>query len=96
MPVCRYLNYGEEEWKTTAKKSLDHIETYSEDVRKNFEATLEWLHEHACSRSYGLGEHVFYCGLFDTKLVILDVNSIYEFDFDVIYILLYLYLFEIN
>ncbi|XP_052794982.1 leucine--tRNA ligase, cytoplasmic-like [Mya arenaria] len=53
-----YLNYGEEEWKTAARKSLDHIETYTDDVRKNFEATLEWLHEHACSRSYGLGTKI--------------------------------------
>ena len=51
----RYLNYGEEEWKATAKKALQNIETYSDDVKKNFEATLDWLHEHACSRSYGLG-----------------------------------------
>jgi len=34
------------------------METYSDDVRKNFEATLDWLHEHACSRSYGLGEWI--------------------------------------
>lgn len=52
---CRYLNYGEEEWKKTAKELLNSMETYSEDVRKNFEATLDWLHEYACSRSYGLG-----------------------------------------
>ena len=53
------MNYGEEEWKQKTKKALEATETYSEDVRKNFEATLEWLHEHACSRSYGLGECAF-------------------------------------
>ena len=57
--LLRYLNYGEEEWKQKTKKALEATETYSEDVRKNFEATLEWLHEHACSRSYGLGEYLF-------------------------------------
>ena len=31
---------------------------YSEETRKNFVATLEWLHEHACSRSYGLGKNI--------------------------------------
>ncbi|XP_074651829.1 leucine--tRNA ligase, cytoplasmic-like isoform X2 [Tubulanus polymorphus] len=50
-----YLNYGDKDWKNTVKESLTHVETYSEEVRKNFEATLDWLHEHACSRSYGLG-----------------------------------------
>ena len=39
------------------KKALEATETYAEDVKKNFHATLDWLHEHACSRSYGLGEY---------------------------------------
>lgn len=52
---CRYLEYGEEKWKQGATKCLNSIETFSDDVRKNFHATLDWLHEHACSRSYGLG-----------------------------------------
>uniref|UniRef100_A0A0K0F9Q7 leucine--tRNA ligase n=1 Tax=Strongyloides venezuelensis TaxID=75913 RepID=A0A0K0F9Q7_STRVS len=50
-----YLNYGDEEWKSMAKKCLAQLETYSDDVRKNFERTIDWLHEYACSRSYGLG-----------------------------------------
>ena len=29
---------------------------YSDEVRNNFHVTLDWLHEHACSRSYGLGK----------------------------------------
>lgn len=53
-----YLNYGDPDWKATAKEALTHIETYADDVRKNFEATLDWLHEHACSRSYGLGTRI--------------------------------------
>ncbi|KAL4230623.1 Leucine--tRNA ligase [Mactra antiquata] len=54
-----YLNYGEEEWKATAKKFVaEKLETYSDDVKKNFQATLDWLHEHACSRSYGLGTKI--------------------------------------
>lgn len=31
---------------------------YSSDVRHLFELTLDWLHEHACSRSYGLGTRI--------------------------------------
>uniref|UniRef100_A0A0K0EDH3 leucine--tRNA ligase n=1 Tax=Strongyloides stercoralis TaxID=6248 RepID=A0A0K0EDH3_STRER len=50
-----YLNYGDPEWKNMAKKCLNQLETYSDDVRKNFERTIDWLHEYACSRSYGLG-----------------------------------------
>uniref|UniRef100_A0A915I6H1 leucine--tRNA ligase n=1 Tax=Romanomermis culicivorax TaxID=13658 RepID=A0A915I6H1_ROMCU len=53
-----YLNYGDPEWKQDATNALVHIETFSEDVRNNFLATLDWLHEHACSRSYGLGSKI--------------------------------------
>ena len=28
---------------------------YGIETRRSFEYTLDWLHEHACSRSYGLG-----------------------------------------
>ena len=30
---------------------------YGIETRRSFEYTLDWLHEHACSRSYGLGMH---------------------------------------
>ncbi|CAG0889606.1 unnamed protein product [Cyprideis torosa] len=50
-----FLDYGELNWKNEARKALEHMETYSEEVRKNFLATLDWLQEHACSRTYGLG-----------------------------------------
>ncbi|RCN27815.1 hypothetical protein ANCCAN_26447 [Ancylostoma caninum] len=49
------LNYGEPEWKAEAKKALAQLNTYSDQVRRNFDATIDWLHEHVCSRSYGLG-----------------------------------------
>ena len=50
------------------KKALEATETYAEDVKKNFHATLDWLHEHACSRSYGLGE--YYMGRVAEKPVV--------------------------
>lgn len=50
-----YLNYGETEWRAQATRCLDSMELYHDEVRKNFEASLEWLHEYACSRTYGLG-----------------------------------------
>ncbi|XP_063236573.1 leucine--tRNA ligase, cytoplasmic [Bacillus rossius redtenbacheri] len=50
-----YLTYGEESWKAQALAALDSINTFHEEVRRNFKVTLDWLHEHACSRTYGLG-----------------------------------------
>ncbi|XP_050318861.1 leucine--tRNA ligase, cytoplasmic [Bactrocera neohumeralis] len=50
-----YLNYGEPEWQAQAKKNLSKMEVYHEEARNNFEACLNWLHEYACSRTYGLG-----------------------------------------
>lgn len=50
-----YLDYGEEKWKKQAEKCLDQINTYHDEVKKNFQACLNWLHEYACSRTYGLG-----------------------------------------
>lgn len=50
-----YLNYGEETWRKEATKNLDNMELYHDEVRKNFEHCLDWLHEYACSRTYGLG-----------------------------------------
>lgn len=50
-----YLNYGEENWRKEATKNLNNMELYHDEVRKNFENCLDWLHEYACSRTYGLG-----------------------------------------
>ncbi|XP_060837140.1 leucine--tRNA ligase, cytoplasmic [Rhopalosiphum padi] len=50
-----YLDYGESEWKAAAELALKNLNTYHEEVRKNFTSCLNWLHEYACSRTYGLG-----------------------------------------
>ncbi|XP_015605732.1 leucine--tRNA ligase, cytoplasmic [Cephus cinctus] len=50
-----YLDYGEEKWKKQAEEALASLETFHDEVRKNFMACLDWLHEYACSRTYGLG-----------------------------------------
>ncbi|XP_037364908.1 leucine--tRNA ligase, cytoplasmic isoform X1 [Talpa occidentalis] len=50
-----YLDYGEENWRTQTFQCLKDLETFCEETRRNFEATLGWLQEHACSRTYGLG-----------------------------------------
>lgn len=50
-----YLDYGNPAWKQQARDLLSNINTLPEETRKNFEAVLDWLHEYACSRQYGLG-----------------------------------------
>ncbi|XP_012279692.1 leucine--tRNA ligase, cytoplasmic isoform X2 [Orussus abietinus] len=50
-----YLEYGEKNWKKQALECLANLETFHDEVRKNFLACLDWLHEYACSRTYGLG-----------------------------------------
>ncbi|GFS89453.1 leucine--tRNA ligase, cytoplasmic [Nephila pilipes] len=50
-----YLDYGETTWKNQALLALKGMELYHVEVRRNFLATFDWLKEHACSRSYGLG-----------------------------------------
>lgn len=50
-----YLDYGEKNWKKQAEQALANLDTFHDEVRKNFIACLNWLHEYACSRTYGLG-----------------------------------------
>src|SRR4051812_13192739 len=50
-----FMDYGNEEWKDQARDALKGMQVYHEDTRKNFEGTFNWIQEHACSRTYGLG-----------------------------------------
>ena len=50
-----YLKYGEPQWKENTERCLKNLNCYHEEVKKNFISTLNWLKEHACSRTYGLG-----------------------------------------
>jgi len=50
-----YLDYGDEDWKQLTKKALENLNTWHPETRRNFESTIDWLHEYACSRKYGLG-----------------------------------------
>lgn len=59
-----YLDYGEDAWKAKATKCLEDMNTYHEEVRRNFQSCLNWLHEYACSRTYGLGEPVLIYHIF--------------------------------
>ncbi|XP_022705875.1 leucine--tRNA ligase, cytoplasmic-like isoform X2 [Varroa jacobsoni] len=50
-----YLDYGDKSWKNMAHINLSSIECYSDEVRNNLKKSIDWLQEHACSRTYGLG-----------------------------------------
>ncbi|KAK3887968.1 hypothetical protein Pcinc_007928 [Petrolisthes cinctipes] len=50
-----YLDYGESEWRKQVEQSLSDLDTYHGEVRRNFEATIDWLKGHTCARTYGLG-----------------------------------------
>ena len=50
-----FLDYGNAAWKNEARNALEGMNLYHDEVRKNFHATLDWIQEHACSRTYGLG-----------------------------------------
>ncbi|KAK4472683.1 hypothetical protein MN116_003913 [Schistosoma mekongi] len=49
-----YLDYGSEDWKTEVRKAVANLSA-TDEVRRGLHATVDWFHEHACSRTYGLG-----------------------------------------
>ncbi len=59
--------------------------SYSDEARNNFLGTLDWLEEHACSRSYGLGTRIPW----DEKYLIesLSDSTIYMAYYSVAYLL---------
>ncbi len=50
-----FLRYSDEAWKEKARELLDGMEVIPEEVRANFEDTIEWLDDWACTRRVGLG-----------------------------------------
>ncbi|KAH7882164.1 hypothetical protein F5I97DRAFT_1912888 [Phlebopus sp. FC_14] len=50
-----YIDYGESVWRAQTGKLLDRMDTWSTETRHLFEATLSWLNQWACARTYGLG-----------------------------------------
>ncbi|CDI97282.1 leucyl tRNA synthetase [Echinococcus multilocularis] len=49
-----YLDYGNKDWKAKTRKALTAV-NMTDEARNSIDATLNWLQEHACSRTYGLG-----------------------------------------
>jgi len=50
-----YLDYGESEWRGIVEKHLQDMDFFAKETRNKFEDALGWLHQWACSRTYGLG-----------------------------------------
>src|SRR2546422_4391539 len=50
-----FINYGDPEWKKLAHKCLDQMTILTEELRAEFNYTLDWLKERACARTVGLG-----------------------------------------
>ncbi len=50
-----FLKYSDEEWKKKALECIKRMKFYPEEVRLQFEKTVEWLKDKACTRKAGLG-----------------------------------------
>ena len=50
-----FIDYSQRRWKDLAHECLDNMSLIPEDIRKEFEYTIEWLRERACARRSGLG-----------------------------------------
>lgn len=53
-----FIDYGEEKWKNAALECLKGIDTYSDEVKNQFERVLDWLKQWALSRTFGLGTRI--------------------------------------
>lgn len=53
-----YLQYGEEAWRAQTAVALAKMDTVHVEARNQFDATLGWLRQWACSRSFGLGTRI--------------------------------------
>lgn len=53
-----YMDYGEESWKAKAIECVNNMQLFSEETKNNFLATLDWMMQWACSRSFGLGSRL--------------------------------------
>ena len=50
-----FINYGDPEWKSLAHKCLGQMTILPEELRPEFDYTVDWLRERACARAVGLG-----------------------------------------
>jgi len=50
-----FIDYGDEGWKAAARECLAKMSILPEKTRHEYEYTIEWLKQKACTRSSGLG-----------------------------------------
>ncbi len=50
-----FLNYSDPDWKARAHQCLSSMQLMPEEIRQEFEYTIDWLKERACARKSGLG-----------------------------------------
>ena len=50
-----FIKYSDEEWKKDVRRHLAMMRVYPGEARNNFENTIEWLKDKACTRKSGLG-----------------------------------------
>lgn len=50
-----FLKYSDEGWKEKVRKCISKMKFYPEEARTQFESTVEWLKDKACTRKKGLG-----------------------------------------
>ncbi len=50
-----FINYTDPNWKSQAHKCIDSIELTPDEIRSEFNYTVDWLKERACARKSGLG-----------------------------------------
>ncbi len=50
-----FIDYGEADWKKLAHECLDNMALLPEEIRSEFNYSIDWLKEKACARHVGLG-----------------------------------------
>ncbi len=75
LPDQWFINYGDPQWKSQARKALNQMFIFPEVYRRLFESTFDWLKERPAARRRGLGTRL----PFDKKWVIeaLSDSTIY-------------------
>jgi leucyl-tRNA synthetase len=53
-----FLQYSDPEWKEKVHAQLDRISLVPQEVRAEFDRTIDWLKDWACTRRVGLGTHL--------------------------------------
>src|SRR3989338_10270791 len=53
-----FLKFSDDDWKKKVRYCLSKMKIYPDEARNNFENTIDWLKDKACTRKSGLGTPV--------------------------------------